>query len=75
MHSTTNKRPLDIFFGRSVTTDPEKYENCRRENKELLKQKQSMDIQTHNKRRIDIRTYTTAQEIYVKFNTRLGIKL
>jgi len=75
VHSVTKKRPLEVFFGRNVTTDPEKYERSRQDNIDLLKDKQKTDLETHNKSRNQIQIYTPGQEIFVKRNTRLGSKL
>ena len=30
IHSTTNKRPVDLFFGRTVTFTPDDYEKTRK---------------------------------------------
>jgi len=73
--SVTKKRPLEIFFERNVTTDPEQYEKSRRDYIENLEQKQKIDLENHNKKRKEIKTYLPGQEIFVKQNTRLGSKL
>lgn len=75
IHSVTKQRPLDVFFGRHLTTDPEQYEKSRQNNIEKLKQKQMADLQNHNKERNEIINYQPGQEIFVKQNTRLGSKL
>jgi len=75
IHSVTKKRPLEVFFGRRVTTDPTKYEQARLDNIEQLRRKQTDDLVDHNSRKKPIRTYDVGEEIFVKINTRLGSKL
>lgn len=75
IHSVTKKRPLEIFFGRNITTDPTKYDESRQNNIERLKSKQTTDLNNHNKRRNQIKNYEPGQTIFIKQNTRLGSKL
>lgn len=75
IHSTTGKKPVELFFGRSVNVTPEQYEKARRENIEALVAKQSKDIEYHNKHRKPFKSYSPGQKIYVKINKRLGTKL
>lgn len=58
IHSTTGKRPIETFFGRRVSIDPEQYENARRENIDILRKRQAKDLETHNKTRQPIKTYS-----------------
>jgi len=74
IHSVTKKRPLEVFFGRRVTTDPTQYEQARLDNIEQLRRKQTEDLLDHNSRRKPIRAYEAGEEIFVKINTRLGSK-
>lgn len=74
-HSVTKKRPLEVFFGRRVTTDPDQYETARQDNIERLKNKQKTDRTNHNKNKNEIRNYQPGEEIFVRINTRLGSKL
>lgn len=75
IHSTTKKRPIEVFFGRTVSTDPEAYEKSKQSNIERLKEKQAQDLKYHNKNRDRIKTYNPGDIIYVKINKRLGSKL
>ncbi|XP_036348053.1 uncharacterized protein LOC118757450 [Rhagoletis pomonella] len=75
IHSTTGKRPIETFFGRRVSIDPEQYENARRENIDILRKRQAKDLETHNKTRQPIKTYSPGDIIYVRINKRLGSKL
>lgn len=75
IHSVTKQRPLEVFFGRNVTTDPEQFEKSRQDNITRLRNKQQQDLENHNKKRKEIKTYQPGQEIFVKQNTRLGSKL
>jgi len=75
IHSVTNKRPLDVFFGRNITTDPECYEKSRQNNIEKIRTKQAIDLEHHNKERKKILDYNIGQEIFVKQNSRLESKL
>lgn len=75
IHSTTGKKPIELFFGRRVSTSPEQYENARKENIEAIVKKQAKDIENHNKKRKPFKDYIPGQKIYVKINKRLGSKL
>lgn len=75
IHSATGKRPIETFFGRRVSIDPEQYENSRRENINILRKRQAKDLETHNKTRQPIKTYSPGDIIYVRINKRLGSKL
>lgn len=75
IHSTTGKRPIDVFFGRNLKADPEALENARMEVIESLKAKQENDLKQHNKSRQKIIQYEPGDTVYVKVNKRLGSKL
>lgn len=75
IHSTTGKKPIELFYGRIVSTDPEQFEKSRQDNIEQLRDKQNKDISFHNKNREKIKTYEVGQVIYIKHNKRLGSKL
>lgn len=75
IHSTTGKRPVEIYFGRSPNADPEQLEQTRLSNIEKLKAKQIRDLEYHNKKRKSIKTYQPGQVVFVKQNKRLGSKL
>lgn len=75
IHSVTNKRPIETFFGRIVSTNPDQYEAARQENIEKLRIKQHKDVENHNKSRQEVKEYSPGETIYVKINRRLGTKL
>lgn len=75
IHSTTKKRPIEAFFGRTVSTDPEQYEKARQEISGQIAEKQKTDLEYHNKNRHKIKTYSPGETIFVKINKRLGTKL
>lgn len=75
VHSTTGKKPVELFFGRSPRFTPEDFEKNRINNLEKLKEKQQKDIRHHNKKRKPLKNYETGQTIYVRHNKRLGTKL
>jgi len=75
IHSVTKKRPLEVFFGRNFNTNPEQFEKIRQDNITRLRNKQQQDLENHNEKRKEIKTYQPGQEIFVKQNTRLGSKL
>lgn len=75
IHSTTGKRPLEVFFGRRVSVDPEMYEKARQDNIQKLQEKQGKDLEWHNKDRQPYKSYTPGDIIYVKINKRYGTKL
>lgn len=66
IHSTTKKKPVELYLGR--TQDPQININ-------RLKRKQEKDIQYHNKKRKPIKKYEVGQTIFVKHNKRIGSKL
>lgn len=57
--STTGKKPLELFLGRSPR----------------ITQKQRKDIEYHNKKPNPIKTYNPGDVIFVRHNKRLGSKL
>lgn len=75
VHSSTGKKPVELYFGRIPNADPEQLEQIRLDNITRLKQKQTKDLNFHNKTRKAIKTYQTGETIYVKCNKRLGSKL
>lgn len=64
VHSTTKRKPLEVLFGRRVSSDPEQLEKFRRETMQKI-----ADISYHNKRKAPLRE---GDVIYVKINKRLG---
>lgn len=75
IHTATKKRPIDIFFGRNISMDPNKLEQARKENIETLKKTQQSDLKQHNKSRQPVKQYNPGDSVYVKVNKRLGSKL
>lgn len=75
VHSTTGKKPVDLFFGRPTTFGPDDYERTRLDNYEKLLRKQEADLDFHNQDRKDPLQYEPGQKIFVKINKRLGTKL
>lgn len=75
IHSVTKKRPLEVFFGRTVSTNPEANKQTRLDNIDRLIDKQKKDLEYHNQKRNALKNYNVGEEIYVKINTRLGSKL
>lgn len=75
IHTTIGKRPVDIFFGRTVDFSPGSYERTREDNMTKLKKKQEKDLEYHNKNKKEIKQYIPGQEIFVRVNKRLGTKL
>lgn len=75
IHSTTTKKPIEVFFGHRVTPDLTQLETARKENIGKLKRKQAQDLEYHNKFRQPIKVYTPGEIIYVKQNKRIGSKL
>lgn len=75
IHSTTERRPLEVFFGRRVSVDPSMFEKSRQDNIEKLKQKQQKDLEVHNKNRTPYKSFNIGDTIYVKINKRYGTKL
>lgn len=74
IHSTIRKTPIETFFGSRVFSDPTKLDEFRQENVELLRQKQEIDINYHNKDR-RTKDFVEGDVIFVKVNKRLGSKL
>lgn len=75
VHSTTKRKPVELFFGRIPNISPEEFEQARLNGIERLIQKQEQDIAYHNKKRKPVKTYQPGESIYVKQNIRLGSKL
>lgn len=75
IHSTIQRKPVEAFFGKKVSTDPQDLEKERTEISQKLQEKQLGDISYHNKSRSPPKTYEQGQEIFVKENRRLGTKL
>lgn len=75
IHSTTGKKPIELFYGRTVTTDPDRFEASRQENIERLKVKQRKDLNFHNKNKQPTKDYEVGQTIFVRHNKRVGSKL
>lgn len=75
IHSTTNRKPVEVLFGRRVSSDPEQLENFRRETMRKLQEKQISDLSYHNKSKAPMKTYSEGDVIYVRINKRLGNKL
>lgn len=75
VHSVTGKKPVDVFFGRSVNFTANDVEQTRQSNLEKLIKKQQKDLEYHNRNRIEFKSYLPGQIIYVRNNKRLGTKL
>lgn len=75
IHSTTDRRPVDLYFGRTIDFSPQDVEKTRLSNIERLKEKQEKDLAYHNKNRQPIKDYVPGQLVYVRCNKRLGTKL
>lgn len=75
VHSTTNRKPVEILFGRNVSSDPEKLENFRKETIRKLQEKQVSDLSYHNKKRELPKAYSEGDVIYVRVDKRRGNKL
>lgn len=73
VHSTVKKKPIETFFGNRVFTDPATLDKFRLKNIDSLRQKQTADLDYHNKNR-RTRQYNTGV-IFVKLNKRLFPKL
>lgn len=73
IHSATKRKPVEVFFGRTVGPNPIELQS--EENIRNIKNKQEKDLEFHNKNRTDFRTFSTDDVIYVKINKRLGNKL
>lgn len=75
IHSTTNKKPVELLLGRLPNITPEQFENIRLKNVERITKKQQEDIGYHNKSKTAPKQYAPGDIIYVKNNKRLGTKL
>lgn len=75
IHSTTKSKPIEIFFGNRIYSDPQQLEQQRQDNIALLKKKQELDLLYHNKNRTENKNFSPGEVIYVKINKRLGSKL
>lgn len=75
IHSTTCKKPVELFYGRIPGVGPAEFEQVRLSNIEKLKAKQEKDINYHNQKRKPVKIYQPGQIIFVKYNKRLGTKL
>lgn len=75
VHSTINKKPIEVFFGRKVYTDSSHHNNDRLSIMAKIKEKQELDLRTHNKHRTEIKNYKPGDLVFVKGNKRLGNKL
>lgn len=75
IHSTTNKKPSELFFGLRETTNPEQTELERQKNIARLKEKQESDLSYHNKNKTPAKDYAPGDQIFVRINKRLGNKL
>lgn len=70
IHSITNRKPIEVFFGRISGTELERKQTIRK-----LTEKQEKDLEFHNRDRHDGKTYKEGEEIFVRGNKRLGNKL
>lgn len=75
IHSTIRRKPFDAFFGRKFSTDPEGMRNEKEDIIQKLKEKQTEDINYHNRTKAKSKTYEPLQPIFVKENRRIGTKL
>lgn len=75
IHTVISRKPIEVFYGRIVSTSPEQLEETRRENIEKLREKQLRDLTNHNKNKQPIKDYEIGQTIFVKNNKRVGTKL
>lgn len=75
VHSTTNRKPVEVLFGRIVSNNPERLENFRRETMRKIQEIQISDLTYHNKRKAPLKTYSEGNVIYIRINKRLGNKL
>lgn len=66
IHSTTGRKPIEILFERTISTDRRQCEEARNNNICRLKEKQPKDLFYHNKNRRPSRRYNNC-----KFNQRL----
>jgi len=70
IHSTTNRKPVDLFFGRKVANDHNLQQAERQETIEKIINKQEKDLEFHNDAKDFVKTYKAGDEIYVKNNKR-----
>ncbi|GBP07836.1 Retrovirus-related Pol polyprotein from transposon opus [Eumeta japonica] len=75
IHTVTGRRPLEVFFGRRVCSDPTQLEKERNETMQKLARKQEADLSYHNANRSPPKEYAQGEEIFVKINRRVGNKL
>lgn len=75
VHSTIDRKPVDIFFGRTVEFSPDSYDRTRQTNMEKLQEKQRKDLNYHNRGKLEAKVYIPGQTVFIKINKRLGTKL
>lgn len=75
VHFTMLKKPVDVFFGRHRSVNPEKLEKERLEIIKKIKKKQEEDIVFHNKTKTPKKYYQVCQKVYVKTYKTVGAKL
>lgn len=75
IHSTTNGKPIELFFGRRIHSNPELRKHERENIERKIKYKQEKNLAYHNKKRTQIINYKEGDEILVKINKRIGNKL
>lgn len=75
IHSTTKRKPIDVFFGKNKLNNSEQLDLERKEISEKIKRKQAVDLDYHNRRRSPPKNYSIGDTIYVKINKRIGNKL
>lgn len=68
IHTTTNLRPVEVFFGNRITTNPLQLEQFRKENVKKLIAKQETDLRYHNRNRMPFKDYATGETIFVTIN-------
>lgn len=69
------KKPVDLFFGRTVDFSPESYDRTRQSNMERIQETQKRNLEYHIRRKRDGKEYIPGQTIFVKINKRSGTKL
>lgn len=75
IHSIVGKKPVDLFFGRTVDFSPGSYDRTRQSNMERIQETQKRNLEYHNRIKQDGKEYIPGQTIFVKINKRLGTKL
>lgn len=75
VHSTVQRKPVEAFFGRRISTDPKVIKKEKENISQRLKEKQTEDIDYHNRTKTTPKIYEPGQTIFVKENKRLGTKL